>query len=230
MLFSQNGELIQADGSGFTVRILSKDQLEISGCKNAHVDTFLRTLMFSRTSRKFLAHLITSAAEIKVNVSEKTGIMLVAGKYRLIAGLTGPENDSSIRMIPETSTMRSIKKKNNLVFSKTTLELYRGSINYFYNPSMTLDSTNTILFDFDKNVRISSFSMDTIKIEPITHPDLMYQNMTELYYFAGTHEILHTTPENTALQIAKKDSEKDTFQLERKLFRKRKRLQKKVLG
>lgn len=229
MLFSQNGELLQADGSSLSVRILSKDQLEIKDCKNAHVDTFLRTLMFSRTSRKFLEHLITSAAEIKVTVSEKTGIMLMDGKYRLIAGLTGPENDSSIQLIPETSNMKSIRKKNNQVFSKITLELYRGSVNYFHNPSMILDSNNIILFDYEKNIRISSFSTDTIKIEPIMHPDLMYQNMTELYYFAGVHEIMHTTPKNTALQLAKKEAETDAVLLERKLFKKRKEVNQKTV-
>jgi len=227
ILFSQSGELVQADGSRFSVQMLSKNQLEIKGSKNPSVDTFLRTLLFSRVSRKYLQHLITSASEIKVNVSDKTGIMLLDGKYGLIAGLTGPENDTSIHLIQERSNLRSGRKKRNLIYSKNTLELYCGSITYFYNPAMTLDSTNTILFDFDRNIRISSFSMDTINIEPVKHSDLMYQNRKELYYFAGTHEIVHTTPGNINLQLAKKDSEKDAMLIERKLFRKRKEWNKK---
>ena len=232
-LFSQtkagnvSGELIQADGSKFSVGVISRSQLQITGCSNPHVDTLLRTLLLTRISRKYLRHLITSASEIRLNVSDKIGIMLRDGKYRLIAGITGPENDELTPLIPEVSNLRLISKRKNKVFSKNTIELFRGSIFYFQDSTMKLDSTNVALFDFERNELITDFSMDTIPIEPIMYPDKMYQNMTELYYFAGIHEIRHTTPSNIFLQRVKKDPEEDAFLLERKLFRKRKQIQKK---
>ena len=51
---------------------------------------------------------------------------------------------------------------------------------------MILNKDNVFLFDFKTNEQILNFSMDTIKIEPIIYPDLMYKNYKELYdWMAG---------------------------------------------
>jgi hypothetical protein len=69
--------------------------------------------------------------------------------------------------------------------------------------------------------------MDTIPIEPIMHPNLLYKNYVELYYFGGLHEIYHTTAQNIAIQLKDGDAEFDAFQLELKAFKARKRIHRK---
>lgn len=226
------GELIQPDSSAFQVKFINRRRLEITGSKNPNVDTLLKTLTFTRIGRKYLEHLITSAAKIRIEVSDKVGIMFKDGKYRLIAGLTGPENFQSNELVYDsTSNFEPCNKRKKpiYVYQENSMELFRGSIAYFYNLELPLNEFNTVIFDFKTNSRITNFSMDTIKIEPIMHPDLMYKNYTELYYFAGIHEIFHTTPNNIDIQLEKGDPEYDAFQLERKLFRKRKLINRKKI-
>ncbi len=158
--------------------------------------------------------------------------MFKEGKYRLIAGLTGPENDQSNKLIADTTSNFepwNKRRKPYEVFKENTMQLFKGSVLYFYTPTMVLNKDNVFLFDFKTNMRILNFSMDTIKIEPIMYPNLMYKNYKELYYFAGTHEIFHTTPKNIDKQVYKEDPERDAFILENRLFRKRTAINRKTV-
>ena len=218
------GELFQNDSSIIKVEFVNRRNLAITGCKNPQIDTLLRTLTFTRISRKYLEHLITSSSQITIDVSDMIGLIFKDGKYRLIAGLTGPDNNQSKELITDSTSNlkpRNKYKKPYEVFKQNTIQIFKGSIIYYYNSSIILNKNNVFLFDFANNKRILDFSMDTIKIEPILYPDLMYENIRELYYFAGTHEIFHTTPSNIEEQLNKIDAESSAFAIERKLFKKR---------
>lgn len=222
-----SGKLMQEDSSYFSVRFINRRHLEIIGCKYPNVDTLLRTLTFTRISRKYLEHLIKTSSQIRLEVSDKVGIVFHNGKYHLIAGLTGPEKEKYGELIEErTSNLKFLNKRNkpNKVFIQNTIRLFRGTILYYYDTTFKLNMNNVFLFDLNADKQIIEFNMDTIDIEPIMHPDLMYKNMRELYYFAGTHEVFHTTPFNIDLSLHKKNTETDAFILERKLFKKRKKI------
>lgn len=225
-----SGTLYETDGSPFTAKVNSRRNLETSGCKDPKVDTLLKCLTFSRTSRKYLEHLLTTSAQITIEVTDKVGLIHRNGRYWLIAGLTGPGSNQSKKLIvDETSNLkpRNRVKHPYLVYEQNTIQLFRGSILYFYDSTYLLNSDNVQIFDSVSNDFIDTFSMDTISIEPIMYPELMYRNMKEFYYFAGVHEIIHITPSNIDDQIYSMYPEAAAFEVEIKLFKRRNEINRK---
>jgi len=222
-----SGKLLQTDSTYFSVRFIDRRHLEITGCKNPNVDTLLRTLTFTRTSRKYLEHLLKTSSQVLLDVSDKVGITYDKGKYYLMSGLTGPDKEKSDDLIEETSSnlKPSNKRKHPYhVFKQNTIRIFRGTILYYYDSTFRINKDNVFLFNLKKDKQIIDFTMDTIIIEPIMYPEIMYKNIQELYYFAGTHEIYHITPENIDLWLHRKNTETDAFILERKMFKKRKKI------
>jgi len=158
--------------------------------------------------------------------------MKLDGKYRLIAGLTGVEENQSNELIINEASINVwslIFKKNKYlyVYKENSIKIYKGSILYAKDNAYKLTSKNTIIYNRDSNEYINEFSMDTIKIEPLMFPNLLYKNTKELYYFGGLHEIYHTTPKNIEVQENFGNIEYPAMVLEEKAFRKRKKIKKK---
>jgi hypothetical protein len=226
-----SGNIYEPGENKVEVKFISRRKLEVKNCSNPDLDTFLRTLTLSRTSRRYLEHLITSDAHMVVDVTNTVGIVRQKGKYHLAAGLTGSSDTQSNELIEDYGSNfepLNKRKKPYWVFKENTIMIFKGSVNYYYS-KFKLDTTNTFLYDLDSHRVFTRFIADTVPLEPIMHPDLMYTNMRELFYFAGTHEIFHTTPKNIDQQVNHEDPETDAYILERKLFLKRKRINAKKL-
>ncbi|MBX7094481.1 MAG: hypothetical protein K1X56_07165 [Flavobacteriales bacterium] len=210
------------------VKVVSRRKLNIQGCNDPELDTLLRTLQLTRTGRKYLEHLITSSSKITIEIEPKVGIIYYSGKYYLMAGLTGPSENQSDSLIQESSNLKvkNRRKNTNWVFQENTITIFSESINYSLDSNYSIKKENVVLFDHKKNEHIAHFNLDTIKIEPVQHPEMLYQNKRELYYFCFIHEIFHTTPKNIALQIEKNNPESDAYKIEKKLFKKRKKINK----
>ena len=225
------GTIFLQDGKAVDVRFKSKRQLIIENCDNLDLDTFLRSLTLAKHGRRELEHLLTTSAKITIILSDKVGINFRDGKYNVIAGITGPSDAQSGKLVQnlvsKTLWSRLFNRgKYILVHEENTIEIFKGSVVYGNNTTMDLTKNNVKINDWHNNVEITNFSMDTIRIEPFNHPDLMYKNSRELYYFCGLHEIYHTRPENIELQQAGGNSEYYAMKLERKAFKKRKRINK----
>ncbi len=215
-----HGTLYSESGDAVSVRIRTRNKIEIEG-GSTDQQRFLKTLMVHRHGRNQLEHLLTTSSKITLIVSDKVGVRLEKDKYRLIAGIAGPQKEQSHNLISEryrnTRTPR-------YVFERNTVELFKGSVEFALNRKMAIESSKVKLFTYEQHEVISNYSMDTISIEPLANPELMYQNLSELFYFAGIHEIYHTRYENINLAIHGEDVETPAYKLERKAFRKRKTL------
>ena len=212
----------------------SRRKLHITNCQDSEFIEFLNTLTLARHGRKELEHLLTTSSKVTVSISDKTGIMFKDGKYRLMGGMTGPNIGQSIDLIKnensETSWSKTFKKdKYLLVYKENTIEIFKGSIAYAKDRSIHLNNTNVKLFDWKTNKEVKAFSMDTIDIEPLMFPDMLYKNDRELFYFAGVHEIYHTRPENIEIQENKGDREVDAIELESKAFKLRQKINKRKI-
>ncbi len=165
--------------------------------------------------------------------TNKVGILYQHGKYRLMAGLSGPDKDQQTGdLIAEERTgpvwnAWFKKDKEEWVFAENTIELFKGSIAYVHEP-MVLTNSNVKVYNWHTSEEITHFSLDTIAIEPLMNPDLMYRDALELYYFAGIHEIFHTRAANILLQIQHQDHELEAMKLERKAFKQRKRINRRM--
>jgi hypothetical protein len=211
VLYSENGDQV-------SVRIRSRNRIEIEGGSCDELK-FLKTLMIHRHGRKELEHLLTTSSKITLIISDKVGVRLEGKKYRLIAGIAGPQEQQSNSLILET---KKETRNPRFVFERNTVEIFKGSVEYAWNRDMAVDTSNVKLFVLDQHEPVTNFSMDTISIERLAHPELMYRNLFELFYFAGIHEIYHTRDENINLAIYGEDAETSAYTLERKAFRKRK--------
>lgn len=223
------GEIFKKDAASIGVRIQSRRKLTLKNCQDKNLESFLHTLMITRISRQYLEHLNTTSANITVDLTNKVGILLKDGKYRLIAGITVPsETQSDSLIIDQSSNFRGKRRRDPVyVFEENTITIFEKSIVYARS-EFSLDSSNTILIDAETNQRIEIFSMDTIQIEPLMNPDLLYANCQELYYFTGIHEIFHTTARNIDVQLEDGgDAEYDAYILERRAFKDRARINKK---
>lgn len=225
------GKIYDEKGTEVTVSFKSRMKLVIQNCANQELDTFLRTLTIAKHGRKELEHLLTTSAKITIVISDKIGVDFRDGKYWLIAGITGPDADQSDRLIPNPASVTIWsrlfnKNKFTSVLQENRIELFQGSVLFAHDSMITLDKNNVKIFDRQNNLEITNFSMDTIDLEPILHPELLYKNLRELYYFGGLHEIYHTRPENIEITIAKGDTEYDTMKLERKAFKRRAKINK----
>jgi len=228
------GTIYDTDNQSIFVDFHSKRKLKILNSNDPEIDLFLRTLTLARLGRLELEHLLLTSSKITIDISNKIGIMFKDGKYRLMGGMTGPENNQSnsliINEIDLTPWVMLFNKDKYLwVYEENKIELYKGSMNYINDSSFNLKNENIKLFDWHTNKEITSFSIDTIKIEDLMYPDMMYKNLKELFYFAGLHEIYHTRPENIKIQECKGNSEFDAISLEEKAFKKRKRINKRKI-
>jgi hypothetical protein len=159
-------------------------------------------------------------------VSEKIGILYKDGKYRMIGGISGPERYEDHELIVNYSSITLWKRifKKELfvgVYSANSIELFKGSVNFVKDSTRNLTKDDVKIFDWHEDKEIEQFSLDTIHIEPLMNPEMMYKNCRELYYFAGLHEIFHITPENIEIQLEEGDSETGAMKLECKAFKKR---------
>jgi hypothetical protein len=223
------GSIYGVNGNRIDISIKNRKKLQVKNCKDPNLKAFLNVMMSTKTSRKYLEHLITTSACITVNIDEKVGILKYKGKYRLIAGLTGTEAGKSSDLIYDVGSNLVGKRKKHpkLVFRENTLSLFKGSVNYVHQ-KFKLDTSNTFIFDYDLKESITHFTMDTISIEPLLFPNLLYQNCIELYYFCGLHEIYHTTAQNIEIQIKDGDAaESGAYKLEFKAFKARKKINRK---
>jgi len=225
-LHQVEGTIYEASGNPVHVAFHSKRKLIVTNCQDPQLDTFLHTLAIGKHGRQGLEHLLTTSAKMTVIISEKIGLYLRDGKYRLMAGLTGPD---SVEFIVNEVDRKRGNKKPNSVYKDNTIEIFKGSIAYANDTSKGLTEENIRLFDLDNNEGITHFSLDTIKIEPIRFPEYLYQNWRELFYFAGVHEIYHTRPENIHVQRTRGDTEIDAWILEIKAFKKRKAINKRKI-
>lgn len=204
----------------------SRRKLKIYNCQNKDIDLFLRSLTLGKHGRIELEHLLLTNARIKLMISEKVGIGLKDGKYRLMAAFTGPESFENLELIADKKMTfwdaLLDRDKYVWVYNHNTIEIFKGSYLFIKDSTINLTKNNTKIFDLDNNKEIVEFSMDTITIEPLSFPDMLYQNEKELYYFVGIHEIYHTRPENIEIQQLDGDAEIDAITLEIKAFKKRK--------
>ncbi|MFP5470839.1 MAG: hypothetical protein ACLGGV_04525 [Bacteroidia bacterium] len=221
------GHIFDTNENKISVKFKSRRKLLVGGFKDKKIDTFLRTLTLTKIGRKSLEHLLTTRSKIVLDISNKVGITLIDGKYRLVAGLTGVEENQSNELIQNNNKNT---RKYNWVYEENTISIFCGSLNYVNDSSMMLTNKNVFLFDWKTNKEIKEFSMDSIKIEPLMFPDMVYRNLRELYYFTGIHEIYHTTSENIELQEAKLNAEYDAILLEGKAFKRRKKINQKKLS
>ena len=223
-----HGSILDIDSNKIDIEFKSRHSLLIKNCSKADIDTLLRTLTFTRLSRKYLQHLITTSSVITIDVSENIGLQRKDGKYRLIAGIAMNKKGHSNKLITDnTSNFYSPQKAPllNKVYKENSITFFKGSL-YFYNKSMDANNSNVTIINAINGETTTAINMDTINIEPISHADLMYKNIKEVYYFVGIHEIYHTTAMNIAKQIKKIDSESDAYLIERKAFKKRKKINK----
>jgi hypothetical protein len=222
------GDILLPDGTKVNVEFITRRRLKITGCTQPDVDTFLRTLTLNRISRKYLQHLITTSAEITLDINDKIGIMRGEdGKYRLVAALTGVEewqSDSLITDWGSNLTPRNKRKKPSEVHEQNTVQIFRRSLKYAHNTSYPFTAKDVYLYDWATNKQIGSFSLDTIKLEPLENNHLLPANTREFYTLIGTHEIVHTTPRNIDLALQELDNEEEPYAVEAKLYKKLKRI------
>lgn len=223
------GTIYDKQGEPISVDFHSRRKLIIKNCRDPELDTFLRTLTLVKYGRKSLEHLLTTPAKISIIISQKIGIMYREGKYRLMGGMTGPDKIQFNRLItnkPERSFLGSlfVNDKYLRVYEENTIEIFKGLLVYSNDTAIILSKENVKLVNGRFNEEIELFSIDTIKIEPLMYPDMMYKNTRELYFFTGTHEIYHTTPANIEIQEANGNPEIDALELERQAFRLRKKI------
>jgi hypothetical protein len=228
------GEIYGEDGCPLKVKFKTRQKLLIQNCNDPNLDTLLRSLVLAGEGRKQLEFLLTTSSKIKLTVSEKVGLLFKDGKYRLIGGISGPDKNKDHTLLKNESSITLWTKlfhKNRfvLVYRGNTIELFKGSIVYGNDRTAKLSDNDVKIFDWNRNKEITFFSLDTILIEPLANPDMMYKNFRELYYFCGVHEIYHTTPANIELQEEDKDSETDALEMERKAFKKRLAINRKKL-
>ena len=223
------GNVYQHDGTPMHVRFKGPKRLQISGCEDARLDTFLRTLPLVKHGRKQLKYLLTSSAKVRLIISDQMGIMYKDGKYGLIAGSSGPDKDQSEWLISNnasisTWTLLFNRKKPVMVYDENTIEIFKGSTTFYLDSTPAWTKANIRLFNWHTNEEITEFSLDSIELAPIRYPDLLYRNIRELYYFAGLHEIYHTRPENIEIHEDGGNAEGPAIAYEMKAFRKRKRI------
>lgn len=211
----------------FEVRYFGFDSIVFKDLEDKNIQEFFQTMAKMRLGRKQLKHLLRTNADIHIEISERTGIMFKDSLYYLVAGLTGVSNLQSNALIPEYYQPILWWKDSNYVFKENSIILFKG---FLENPDLNpkyIDSTNAIILEWKTNDFIHSFSMDSITIEPIRYADKLFKNKTELFYFAGIHEIEHLRPENIKQQIKKGDIEKRPVKIEKRAFRRRNHLNKK---
>lgn len=219
IVYDENNQPIKVD-------FHSRRKLKIQNCENKDLELFLRSLTLGRHGRVELEHLLSTNARIKLIISEKVGIGLKDGKYRLMAAFTGPESFENLELIADKKmTFWDVlldRDKYVWVYNHNIIEIFKGSYLFIKDSTINLTKNNTKIYDLDNSKEIVEFSMDTITIEPLSFPDMLYQNEKELYYFVGIHEIYHTRPENIKIQQLDGDAEIDAITLEIKAFKKRK--------
>lgn len=228
------GTVFDKEGNAIRIRMRSRNRLEIKNCQSEELDSFFRTLILAKHGRKELEHLLTTSSNVRVNVSDHVGVMYKDGYYRAVAGLSGPVKGQSRELVlnEASSTLwhRMFHRHRFIhVYKENTIDLFTGVLQIANDKAFNLAKEKVRLFDWKKNEEILDFSMDTICIEPFMYPELLYRNKTELFYFAGLHEIYHTRPENIDLQDGRRDPEKDAIELERKAFKFRSRINKKKI-
>lgn len=229
-----NGTVFDVHGSPIHIHIKSRSKLKITNCQSDEMDTFFRTLILARDGRDALEHLLTTSSKVTIHISDKVGVLLKDGYYRIIAGLAGPERGQSRELIKNevsTTLSRQMNKREKFVYvyAENTIELFTGVLNYTSKRGKNLKAGDIHLFDWKANSEIIAFSMDTICIEPLLYPKMLYKNKTELFYFSGIHEIYHTRPENIELQDSFQESESSAIAIEHKAFRHRDIINKKKI-
>ena len=217
-VYFPNGVLLRVSYAG-------ADRISLNPENKVYQD-FFSSLTLCKVGRKQLVHLLNTKSEVTVEISDKICIMYKDSNYRIVAGLTGVDAKQSDSLIMEYYQPRK-RADTHFVHKQNTLTIYSGCLNYIKSPSMNLDTSNVILFDWHTNEKITNFSMDTIKIQPFMNPDLLYRNQTELYCFAGIHEIEHLKPENILQQINDGMPEYDAMKIEGIAFRRRRKINRK---
>lgn len=216
-VYDENNQPIKVD-------FHSRRKLGIQNCENKDLELFLRSLTLGRHGRVELEHLLSTEAKIKIIISDKVGIGLKDGKYRLMAAFTGPENFENLELIANNKiTFWDVlfdRDKYVWVYNYNTIEIFKGADLFIRDSTINLTKNNTKIFDLDNSKEILEFNIDTITIEPLLFPDMLYKNEKELYYFVGIHEIYHTRPENIKIQQLDGDAEIDAITLEIKAFKK----------
>lgn len=220
------GKVYLADSSYIKVAIKNRSTLQIQkDCPDPNVAYLLKSLMSTRLSRRYLEHLLSTSSKIILEITPKVGILYSKGKYHYMAGLTGP----SIAQYRYVNDYGSNLNRWRIFGSKEVFEwnkitLFEGSLQY-YHCGGVLDSTNTLIYNNDKGCYIPSFTMDSIKVEPIEHPEMLYENRFEFYYFSAIHECIHTSSKNIELQRFRRGKEEnEPYRREKKALRKRARL------
>ena len=232
-LHNVQGSILDEDGKVVYVTMESRQRLIIENCDNKNLEEFLWALTLGKHGRRELEHLITTSTKMTVIISDKVGMYMDGGKYWVVMGLTGPshgQSDSLIRNQASYNFWTPIFRPNKFVWvnEECTIEIFKGSMYVGTDSVFTLTNKNVTLYDLDKNIEITAFIMDTIKIEPFVHPDMMYQDATELYYFCGLHEIHHTRPGNIQIYLEGGDEEVDAMEIETKAYKRLKKINKKA--
>lgn len=227
------GKVYDCDKNPIYVDFHSKNKLIIDSCKNLQIDTFLRALTLGKHGRNELEYLLNTSAKVTINISDKVGIMLKDGKYRVIAGMTWIEDSSSKYLIINQKSQsfwsnHFNKDKYLYVCEEIRIEIFKGSIAYANDSNFVLNKSTVSLLNWSKK-NVDSFTMDTILVEPFQFPELLYQNYKELYYFGGLHEIYHLRPENIEIQENGGDQEYDAIKLEMKAFKQRPKINRKKI-
>lgn len=228
------GSLYTVDKKEVKVSFHSRNRLKISNCEDQNLIQFLSTLTLGKHGRKGLRHLLTTAAKITLVISDTIGISKINGKYYLMAAITGPSIYQSNAII-EDSDHRGLrvpyflrKKRYSRVYAENTIEFFKGSFLYANDSISSLKDKPIKIIDLETSETTTNCSIDSIKIEPLTKPDYLYFNLKEFFYFAGIHEIFHTSSENLRLHMQGGDAEKEAMELEIKAFKGRRKINRKI--
>lgn len=228
------GVIYESDGDPIHVSFRSRRKLKIEGCEEGDLERFLRSLVLARHGRRELEHLLKSSASIELEVSDKVGVAQKEGKYYLIGGLTGPAKDDPRELIVNEASrdlwVRLFDKDRPLkVYEQNRIVLFKGSFRYLRDSTNELEAEEVCLHDLDRDRKVREFSMDSIELEPLRHPDMLYRSLREFYYFGGVHEIHHTRPENIDVQLRDGNRERGAIEKEKEAFEYRERLERRTI-
>ncbi len=139
------GVVYDTNKNPIQVKFIARNKLEILNCKDKNIDTLLRSLTLGKIGRKQLRNLLSSSSKITISIFDKVGLMLMDGKYRLIAGLTGVEENQSSELILNQASIN----KWNAIFKKSKfLFVYKeNTINIYKNARDRSVCLNSFFFD-----------------------------------------------------------------------------------